>query len=129
MRPDKHSSEGTPPLTPAIFHILLALVDGERHGYSIMQEIARQTESQFMIGPTTLYRSIKRMLEDGLISEVDERPDPELDDERRRYYRLTASGQQVAIAETRRLTRAVSIAREKLFPGGAFPQSSMGEVY
>ncbi|MBA2393546.1 MAG: helix-turn-helix transcriptional regulator [Ktedonobacteraceae bacterium] len=129
MRPDKHLTEGPPPLTPAVFHILVALVDGERHGYSIMQEIAHQTEGQFLIGPTTLYRSIKRMLEDGLIVEVDERPDPELDDERRRYYRLTGAGQQVAIAETRRLTRAVSIAREKLFPGGAFPQSALEEGY
>ncbi len=80
--------EGMLPLTPAVFHILLALADGERHGYSIMQEIAVQTGGALRIGPTTLYRSIKRMLEDGLIVEVDERPDPELDDERRRYYRL-----------------------------------------
>jgi DNA-binding PadR family transcriptional regulator len=129
MRPDKQSSKGTPPLTPAIFHILLALVDGERHGYSIMQEIMQQTEGQFLIGPTTLYRSIKRMLEDGLIVEVDERPDPELDDERRRYYRLTIPGQQATIAETRRLAQAVSVARKKLLPGGAFSPSSVEEAY
>lgn len=110
---DKRNPEGVLPLTPAVFHILLALANGERHGYSIMQEIAGQTGGQLRIGPTTLYRSIKHMLEDGLIVEVDERPDPELDDERRRYYRLTLFGQQVAIAETRRLSQMVSIARKK----------------
>ena len=108
MQTDKRNPEDVLPLTPAVFHILLALVGDERHGYSIMQEIAAQTGGQLRIGPTTLYRSIKRMLEDGLIAEVDERPDPELDDERRRYYRLTTFGQQVAIA------------RQKLLPGGAF---------
>src|ERR1051326_4519897 len=91
------------PLTPAVFHILLALADGERHGYSIMQEIAAQTGGKMRIGPTTLYRSIKQMLLDGLIVETNERPDPALDDERRRYYRLTGFGQKVALAETQRL--------------------------
>jgi DNA-binding PadR family transcriptional regulator len=113
--------EAMPPLTPAVFHILLALADGERHGYSIMQEIIAQTEGALRIGPTTLYRSIKRMLEDGLIIEVDERPDPELDDERRRYYRLTSSGQQAAIAETRRLAQAVAVAKTKPLFGDASP--------
>ena len=101
------------PLTPAIFHILLALADRERHGYSIMREIGEQTQGSMRIGPTTLYRSIKRMLEDGLIIELEERPDPELDDERRRYYRLTNLGDQVTIAETQRLARAVAVARRK----------------
>ena len=114
------------PLTPAVFHILLALADGERHGYSIMQEIAAQTEGKLRIGPTTLYRSIKRMLEDGLISEVDERPDPALDDERRRYYRLTAFGQQVAQAETRRLAQALAVARTKPSLEGASHVPSFG---
>ena len=99
MQMDKRNPRDVLPLTPAVFHILLALAGGERHGYSIMQEIIEQTGGQLRIGPTTLYRSIKRMLEDGLIIEVDERPDLELDDERRRYYRLTTFGQQVAIAE------------------------------
>jgi DNA-binding PadR family transcriptional regulator len=98
------------PLTPAVFHILLALADGERHGYSIMQEIAAQTQGKFRIGPTTLYRSIKQMLSAGLIVETDERPDPALDDERRRYYRLTTFGQQVALAEIRRFERAIALA-------------------
>ncbi|HLG76639.1 MAG TPA: PadR family transcriptional regulator [Ktedonobacteraceae bacterium] len=101
------------PLTPAVFHILLTLVDGERHGYSIMQEISAQTQGRLRVGPTTLYRSIKHMLADGLIVEVDERPDPALDDERRRYYRLTTFGQQVVRAETQRLAQALAIARSK----------------
>ncbi len=112
------------PLTPAVFHILLALADGERHGYSIMQEIATQTQGKLRIGPTTLYRSIKHMLADGLIVEADERPDPQLDDERRRYYRLTGFGQQVAQAEVERLERAIAIARVKPLLGGRQPQPS-----
>ena len=106
-------AEAMLPLTPAVFHILLALADGERHGYSIMQEIASQTQGKLRIGPTTLYRSIKNMLASGLIVEADERPDPELDDERRRYYRLTTFGQQVAVAEVERLERAIAIARTR----------------
>lgn len=101
------------PLTPAVFHILLALADGERHGYSIMQEIAAHTQGKLRIGPTTLYRSIKNMLTNGLIVETEERPDPELDDERRRYYRLTSFGQQVALAELQRLESAIAIARTR----------------
>ncbi|HVB59839.1 MAG TPA: PadR family transcriptional regulator [Ktedonobacteraceae bacterium] len=101
------------PLTPAVFNILLTLVDGERHGYSIMQEIAAQTKGKLRIGPTTLYRSIKHMLEDGLIVEADERPDPVLDDERRRYYRLTDLGQRVAVAEAQRLEQTLAVARSK----------------
>lgn len=112
------------PLTPAVFHILLALADGERHGYSIMQEIAAHTQGKLRIGPTTLYRSIKKMLADGLIVEADERPDPELDDERRRYYRLTTFGQQVALAEIQRLERAIAIARTRPLLGGWQPQPS-----
>lgn len=106
------------PLSPAVFHILLALADGERHGYSIMQEIEQQTDGKLRIGATTLYRSIKQMLEVGLLVEVDERPDAALDDERRRYYRLTSLGQQVARAEAQRLEQALNVARHKaLFSG------------
>ncbi len=101
------------PLTPAVLHILLALGDGERHGYSIMQEIAAQTEGKLRIGPATLYRSIKHMLADGLIEEVDERPDPALDDERRRYYRMTGLGQAVALAEIQRLSQAIEVAKTR----------------
>ena len=113
MRQAQPDPEAMLPLTPAMFNILLALADGERHGYSIMQEIAAQTRGKSRIGPTTLYRSIKHMLEDGLIVEADERPDPALDDERRRYYRLTELGQRVAIAEAQRLEQTLAVARSK----------------
>ena len=101
------------PLTPAMFHILLALADRERHGYHIMQEVDERTEGKVRLGPGTLYGSIKRMLADGMIEETDERPDPELDDERRRYYRLTDLGLRVARAEAERLERLVNTARSK----------------
>ena len=109
------------PLTPPVFHILLALADEERHGYSIMQDVARQTNDALQLGPGTLYGCLKRMLAAGLVQESDERPDPALDDERRRYYRMTALGQTVAKAEARRLASAVSTARAKrlLSPGKA----------
>lgn len=101
------------PLTPAVFHILLALADGEKHGYAIMKDVEAQTSGQIKMGPGTLYGSIKRMLAAGLIEETDERPAPELDDERRRYYRITAQGQSVVVAESKRLASAVKIAQEK----------------
>jgi DNA-binding PadR family transcriptional regulator len=107
------------PLTPAVFHILLALADGERHGYGIMQEVAQRTEGAVQLGPGTLYGSIKRLSNAGLIEESDERPDPALDDQRRRYYRLTDFGRQVAVAEAERLSGLVRQARGKrLLPGG-----------
>jgi DNA-binding PadR family transcriptional regulator len=101
------------PLTPAVFHILLALADGERHGYGIMQEVAQRTEGTVQLGPGTLYGSIKRLLEAGLIEESDERPDPAMDDQRRRYYRLTDFGRRVAQAEAERLIDLVRQARGK----------------
>lgn len=113
MQPATSDPETRLPLTPAVFNILLALADGERHGYSIMQEIAAQTYGKLRIGPTTLYRSIKHMLEDGLIVESDERPDPALDDERRRYYRLTDLGSRVAVAEMQRLEQSLAVAHSK----------------
>lgn len=119
--------EGMLPLSPAAFHILLALADGERHGYSIMQEIAQQTGGTLRVGPTTLYRSIKHLLEGGLIAEVAERPDAALDDERRRYYRLTTFGRRVASAEARRLEQALSVAHEKALLGGQLaPNTNRG---
>lgn len=105
------------PLTPAVFHILLALAGGERHGYGIMQEVAASTQGQMRLGPGTLYRSIKQMLTAELIEEADERPDPALDDERRRYYRLTSFGQRVAQAEAQRLERLVQQARARRLLG------------
>ena len=107
------------PLTPAVFHILLALADGEKHGYGIMQEVARITNGAMRMGPGTLYGTIKRMLEAGLVEETDERPDPALDDERRRYYRLTAFGEQVAQAEAGRLAMLLNVAQSKRLMGGA----------
>jgi DNA-binding PadR family transcriptional regulator len=105
------------PLTPAMFHILLALADKERHGYHIMREVDERTSGNVKLGPGTLYGSIKRMMADGLIEELDERPDPELDDERRRYYRLTDFGFRVATAEAQRLEQMVRSARaKKLLP-------------
>ena len=97
------SPESFLPLTPAVFNILLALADGEKHGYAIMLEVETNTREQVKMGPGTLYGSIKRMLKSGLISESDERPDPELDDQRRRYYELTGLGRRVLNAEAQRL--------------------------
>ncbi len=102
-----------PPLTPAVFQILLALAGGERHGYGIMKEVAASTGGRMRMGPGTLYGTIKRMLAVGLIEESGERPDPELDDERRRYYRLTALGRRLAVAEAERLDALVQVARAK----------------
>jgi DNA-binding PadR family transcriptional regulator len=96
-----------------MFHILLALADRERHGYDIMREVDERTEGEMRLGPGTLYGSIKRMLKDGFIEELEERPDPELDDERRRYYRLTDFGYRLAVAEAQRLERLVRSARTK----------------
>jgi DNA-binding PadR family transcriptional regulator len=102
-----------PPLTPAVFHVLLALTDGERHGYAIMQEVAESTSGRIKMGPGTLYGTIKRLLEARMIEESDERPDPELDDERRRYYRLTALGQRAVRAEALRYAEVAEVARRK----------------
>ncbi len=107
------------PLTPAVFHILLALADGEKHGYGIMQEVAAITDGEVKMGPGTLYGTIKRMLEAGLIEESGERPDPKLDDERRRYYKLTDFGGRVARAEARRLATLLGVAQTKRVMGEA----------
>jgi DNA-binding MarR family transcriptional regulator len=115
------------PLTPAVFHIMLSLADGERHGYSILREVERYTDGKLKLGPTTLYRSIRQMLSAGLIEEAEERPDLELDDERRRYYRLTGFGRCVALAETRRLERLVMMARATSFGAPVIPQLGGGQ--
>jgi DNA-binding PadR family transcriptional regulator len=127
MRKPARDPEELLPLTPAMFHILLALANGERHGYGIMQEIAQVTRGKLRIGPGTLYRSIKRMLADGLIEESDERPDPALDDERRRYYRLTEFGLRVTRAEAERLAQVVHVARARRLLDGPEPVPSLGE--
>jgi len=112
-----HAQAKTPnqlqPLTPAVFHILLALMDQERHGYGIMKEVESQTQGEMLLRAGTLYQAIKRMLEMGLIEESAERPDPALDDERRRYYKLSGLGHKVASAEVERLRKLLQIARAK----------------
>ena len=101
------------PLTPAVFHILLSLADGEKHGYAIMKEVAGRTGGALTMGPGTLYGTLKRMLEAGLVEESGERPDPALDDQRRRYYRLTRQGRRAASQEAERLDALVRAARAK----------------
>ena len=103
------------PLPPATFHILMAVAGEERHGYAIIQEIAARTDGELRLSAGTLYRSIQRMLDQDLIVEVHERPAPDLDDERRRYYRITKLGAAVARAEARRLQMLVRLARASGF--------------
>ena len=98
-------------LPPAVFHLLLALRDGEQHGYGLMHRVEDLTDGDVRMGPGTLYGAIKRMLADGLIVEAEERPDPALDDQRRRYYRITADGERVCAAEVTRLERLLNQAR------------------
>jgi DNA-binding PadR family transcriptional regulator len=106
------------PLPPSSFHILLALADEDRHGYAIIQDVAARTGGALKLSAGTLYRSIQRMLEQGLIVETRERPAPELDDERRRYYRIAPFGIAVARAEAARLTQLVGMARARGFAPG-----------
>jgi DNA-binding PadR family transcriptional regulator len=108
------------PLPRDTFHILVSLADRERHGYSVMQDVADRTNGALRLSPSTLYASIKRLLSQGLIEELDERPDPRHDDERRRYYRLTRLGRRVAIAEARRLEQLLADARAT----GLLPEKS-----
>jgi DNA-binding PadR family transcriptional regulator len=98
------------PLAPAAFHILLSLADGERHGYALKREIARRTDGKLLLGAGVLYSSIGKLLAEGLIDESDDRPDPHLDDERRRYYKITAFGRKVAQAEAARMQALVDLA-------------------
>ena len=104
------SNPEAPPLTPAMHHILLALLEGDRHGYAIMQAIEVISRGEMRLGPGTLYTSIKKLLDSKLIEESDERPDA--DDERRRYYRLSSAGREAVVAETRRLSRLVAYAHK-----------------
>jgi DNA-binding PadR family transcriptional regulator len=109
------------PLTPAVFNILLSLADGEKHGYGIMLEVESNTNGQVIMGPGTLYGSIKRMLKADLIEESDERADPEMDDQRRRYYKLTNLGRRTLHMEAERLASQVMIARAKNILAADFP--------
>jgi DNA-binding PadR family transcriptional regulator len=106
------------PLPLATFHILLAVADEDRHGYAIIQDVEARTGGELKLSAGTLYRSIQRMLEQGLIVEPRERPLPELDDERRRYYRITPFGREVAEAESRRMAQLLRMARNRGFAPG-----------
>jgi DNA-binding PadR family transcriptional regulator len=120
---DAREVEGFLPLPASVMHIVVALADGEKHGYAIMRDVAELSGGVVRMGSGTLYGSIKRMLDQGLIEEADERPDPALDDQRRRYYRLTALGHRVGAAEHRRLLSLVDAARLRqlgLRPGGVW---------
>jgi DNA-binding PadR family transcriptional regulator len=110
------------PLAAASFHILLALAEEDRHGYAILLDVERRTGGEVRLSAATLYRSLQRLLEDGLISELADRPAPELDDERRRYYQLTPLGAAVARAEADRLAKLVRLARS----AGIVPQPAGG---
>jgi DNA-binding PadR family transcriptional regulator len=101
------------PMPPAWFHLLLALTAGERHGYALMQAVADESAGQVRLGPGTLYGALKRLLELRLVEESGRRPDPAMDDERRRYYRLTPAGRRALRAEAARHARLVSLARAK----------------
>jgi DNA-binding PadR family transcriptional regulator len=123
LQPSSNVNPGLP-LSPAVFHILLALFDQERHGYGIILEVERSTAGELRMGPGTVYGTLKRMLAAGLVEESDTRPDPQLDDERRRYYRLTPLGRQTLTAETARLERLLHVAQTKgAAPGAAIRQA------
>jgi DNA-binding PadR family transcriptional regulator len=113
----KKAIESYLPLSPAVFHVLLSLADGEKHGYVISKEITRRTNNEVRLSAGTLYGIIKRLLQDHFIEESDERPDFSLDDERRRYYRLTKLGCALAEAEAERMERVLGMARAKRILG------------
>jgi DNA-binding PadR family transcriptional regulator len=112
-RPEAPSVRDRLPVSPIVLHVLLSLVDGDKHGYAIIKEVRKRTSGEVELGASSLYSVLKRLLADGLVSETADRPDPALDDERRRYYRLTRFGRGVAIAELRRLESLISQARAK----------------
>jgi DNA-binding PadR family transcriptional regulator len=114
------------PLPSATLHILVALGAGEKHGYAIMRDVEALSDGHVRMGPGTLYGSVKRMLNDGLIEEAEERPDPELDDQRRRYYRLTGLGERVCAAELQRLEMLVRRAGSPDWARGLVPR--LGDV-
>jgi DNA-binding PadR family transcriptional regulator len=113
-------AESLLPLPPASFHILVALADDDRHGYGIIKDVAARSGGAVRLSPGTLYRSVERMLEQGLIREIASKPAKDMDDERRRYYRLTPFGRAVAMAEARRLAQMLALAR----PSGIAPRKA-----
>ena len=110
---DSQAAGGFLPLAPTVLHILLSLADGDKHGYAIIKEVRRRTEGEIELGASSLYALLKRLGADRLVAETTERHDPALDDERRRYYRLTPLGRDVAVAELRRLESVLRQARAK----------------
>lgn len=114
------SDNRSTPLTPAVLHVLLALSTEERHGYGIMKQVERESRGKVKMGPGTLYGSIGRMIEAGLIRESDKRPDPALDDERRIYYAITAAGRKALEAELDRYREVVAVAADKRLTRNAF---------
>jgi len=106
-------AESLLPLTPATFHILVAVADEDRHGYAVIKDVAARTRGALKLSPGTLYRSIDRMVQQGLIREISTRPARDMDDERRRYYRITPFGRDVVMAEARRLAQMLELARAK----------------
>lgn len=113
MAQDTHAPSEMLPLTPTVFHLLLALADGEKHGYAMMQAVKEDTNGQVRVRIGSLYGALQRMVDANLIEESEERPVPELDDERRRYYRLTPFGKKVLKAETQRLSSILRVAQTK----------------
>jgi DNA-binding PadR family transcriptional regulator len=113
MTTRRRDPESLLPLTSGMFQVLIALADGEKHGYAIIKEVARRTDGEVALGAGTLYTIVRRFVQEGVIAESDARPDPALDDERRRYYRLTEFGRSVALAEARRMETALGMARSK----------------
>jgi DNA-binding PadR family transcriptional regulator len=116
MTPFQRAAQDLLPLRPVVFQVLLSLAEGERHGYAIVQDIADRSTARLQLEPGNLYRTLKYMLDEGLIEESDRRPVPGRDDERRRYYRITRFGRQVAIAEAARLEALATEARARLSP-------------
>jgi DNA-binding PadR family transcriptional regulator len=108
-----NDAESLLPLPAATFHILVALADEDRHGYAVIKDVAARTGGALQLSPGTLYRSVERMVQQGLIRETSSRPAKDMDDERRRYYRLTPFGRAVAMAESRRLAQLLALARAK----------------
>jgi DNA-binding PadR family transcriptional regulator len=109
----RRNPEAHLPLSPTVLHVLLALADGDKHGYAIIKEVKRRTSGDVELGASSLYSVLKRMEADGLVLETEDRPDPALDDERRRYYRLSPFGRDVTLAELRRLESILDQARAK----------------
>lgn len=126
LHPKPAPSPAAPPLSEPVFYILYALADRPRHGYGILLEIEGRTEGEVVLGTSTLYSALKRLLGEGWIEETDERPEPQHDDERRRYYRLTARGREILTAEAKRLEQLTRLARDKRLLPRLAPARSAG---